>query len=79
MIPNVTQPADWNAIAPLTIVAVTALIVLLADLLAPKSVNRYAAMGIAILGLLVAGDVAKSLFGLALELVSGSLRSVVST
>ena len=33
--------ADWYAVAPLTIVAVTALVVLLVDLLARKNVNRY--------------------------------------
>ncbi|MGC2131300.1 MAG: NADH-quinone oxidoreductase subunit N [Candidatus Aquilonibacter sp.] len=46
--------ADWYAVAPLTIVAVTALIVLLADLLAPKNVNRYVPIGIALAGLIVA-------------------------
>ncbi|HET9030415.1 MAG TPA: NADH-quinone oxidoreductase subunit N [Candidatus Aquilonibacter sp.] len=53
---NVTN-ADWSAVAPLAIVAVTALVVLLADLLSPKNVNRYAAIVIALLGLLVAGFV----------------------
>jgi len=47
--------ADWYSLAPLSIVAVAALIVLLADLLAPKSANRYLAMGIAAAGLIVAG------------------------
>jgi NADH-quinone oxidoreductase subunit N len=46
--------ADWYAVAPLTIVAVTALVVLLADLFAPKSVNRYVPIGIALAGLIVA-------------------------
>ena len=46
--------ADWNSVAPLTIVAVTALVVLLADLLAPKNANRYVAIGIALVGLIVA-------------------------
>ncbi|MGB6060805.1 MAG: NADH-quinone oxidoreductase subunit N [Candidatus Aquilonibacter sp.] len=46
--------ADWYAVAPLTIVAVTALVVLLADLFAPKNVNRYVPIGIALAGLIVA-------------------------
>ena len=53
---NVTVTnADWSALAPLTIVAVTALVVLLADLLARKNVNRYLAIGIAVVGLIAAG------------------------
>ncbi|HVA29278.1 MAG TPA: NADH-quinone oxidoreductase subunit N [Candidatus Baltobacteraceae bacterium] len=51
-----TVPAsDWYSIAPLSIVAVAALVVLLADLLAPKSVNRYVAIAIGAVGLIVAG------------------------
>ncbi|MGA7746896.1 MAG: NADH-quinone oxidoreductase subunit N [Candidatus Aquilonibacter sp.] len=46
--------ADWYAVAPLTIVAVTALVALLADLFAPKNVNRYVPIGIALAGLIVA-------------------------
>ncbi|HEX8807130.1 MAG TPA: NADH-quinone oxidoreductase subunit N [Candidatus Aquilonibacter sp.] len=46
--------ADWLAVAPLTIVAITALVVLLGDLAAPKNVDRYVAIVIAILGLIVA-------------------------
>ena len=49
--------ADWSALAPLTIVAVTALVMLLADLVAPKNVNRMLAIGIAIAGLVAAGVV----------------------
>ena len=49
--------ADWASVAPLTIVAVTALVVLLADLLAPKNANRYVAIGIALVGLVVAAAV----------------------
>jgi NADH-quinone oxidoreductase subunit N len=47
--------ADWMAVAPMTVVAVAALVVLVADLLAPRSVNRYAAIGIALAGLAAAG------------------------
>jgi NADH-quinone oxidoreductase subunit N len=47
--------ADWYSVAPLAIVAIAAIAVLLADLLAPKTVNRYVAIGIAIVGLVVAG------------------------
>lgn len=47
--------ADWLALAPLSIVAVTALVVLLGDLAAPKNVDRYLAIGVAVIGLGVAG------------------------
>jgi len=47
--------ADWYSVAPLTIVAATALVVLLADLVARKHANRYVAIGIAVAGLLIAG------------------------
>jgi NADH-quinone oxidoreductase subunit N len=49
--------ADWSALAPISIVAVTALVILLADLLAPKSVNRMLAIGIAVVGIVIAGVV----------------------
>ena len=54
MIVNVTN-ADWSALMPLTIVAVAALVVLLADLFAKNFVSRYAAIGIGLAGLAVAG------------------------
>lgn len=47
--------SDWYSIAPLSIVAVAALVVLLADLLAPRSVNRYVAIALGSAGLVVAG------------------------
>jgi NADH-quinone oxidoreductase subunit N len=53
--------ADWLAVAPLTTVAVAALVVLLVDLVAPKNVDRYFAIGIAIFGLVVAA--AECVFG----------------
>jgi NADH-quinone oxidoreductase subunit N len=46
---------DWYAVAPISIVAIAALVVLLADLVAPKNVNRNLAIAIAIVGLIVAG------------------------
>jgi len=55
--------ADWYSIAPLTIVAVTALVVLLVDLLSAKWVNRYAAIGIGAIGLVIAGIDARAEFG----------------
>ncbi|MBV8638021.1 MAG: NADH-quinone oxidoreductase subunit N [Candidatus Eremiobacteraeota bacterium] len=61
MIVNVTN-ADWSAIAPTSIVAVTALVVLIADLLAPKHINRYAAIVIASIGIIVAGVIAYNQF-----------------
>ncbi len=61
MIVNVTT-ADWSAIAPLSIVAVTALVVLVVDLLARKHINRYAAIVIAAIGIIAAGVIAYSQF-----------------
>jgi NADH-quinone oxidoreductase subunit N len=49
---------DWTAVAPLTIVALSALLVILADLMLPKAVRRPASLGIAIAALAVAGVVA---------------------
>jgi NADH:ubiquinone oxidoreductase subunit 2 (subunit N) len=46
---------DWNAVAPLFIVGCVALVVLLADLVAPKHANRYVSIGIGIAGLAAAG------------------------
>ncbi len=50
--------ADWAAVAPLTIVALSALVVILADLTLPKALRRPAGIGIGIAGLAVAGIVA---------------------
>jgi NADH-quinone oxidoreductase subunit N len=50
--------ADWSAVAPLTIVALSALVVILADLTLPKRVRRLVGLGIAIVALAVAGIVA---------------------
>jgi NADH-quinone oxidoreductase subunit N len=61
---NVTvTSADWSALTPIAIVAVTALVVLLADLLSPKNANRYVAIGIAVLGLAAAGVVCAGAYG----------------
>jgi NADH-quinone oxidoreductase subunit N len=49
--------ADWSALTPLAIVAITGLAVLVADLLSPKTVSRGVAIGIAIVGLIAAGVV----------------------
>jgi NADH-quinone oxidoreductase subunit N len=56
--PTLTIPyglADWAAVAPLTIVALTPLLVLLADLVLPRGVRRAAELAIAVLGLVAAG------------------------
>ncbi len=61
MTPQLVMPfggADWTAVAPLTVVALSALLVILADLTLPKPVRRPAALGIAIVALAVAGVVA---------------------
>ncbi len=54
---NVTN-ADWNAVAPIIIVAITGLLVLLLDLLSPKNISRYAAILLGAAGMIVAGVVA---------------------
>jgi NADH-quinone oxidoreductase subunit N len=50
--------ADWSAVAPLTIVALSALLVILADLTLPKKLRRPAGIGIGIVALAAAGIVA---------------------
>jgi NADH-quinone oxidoreductase subunit N len=50
--------ADWSAVAPMTIVALAALLVILADLALPKAARRSASLGIALVALVVAGVVA---------------------
>ncbi|MBD5657803.1 MAG: hypothetical protein IAI50_21895, partial [Candidatus Eremiobacteraeota bacterium] len=50
--------ADWFALAPTFIVAVTALIVILTDLILPRNVRRTAGIAGAIVGRVVAGVVA---------------------
>ncbi|HUN29795.1 MAG TPA: NADH-quinone oxidoreductase subunit N [Alphaproteobacteria bacterium] len=55
--------ADWLSVAPLTIVAATALVVLLADLFSPKNVNRYVPIGIALAGILVAAIDCAGMYG----------------
>ncbi|HEY8313250.1 MAG TPA: NADH-quinone oxidoreductase subunit N [Candidatus Baltobacteraceae bacterium] len=52
---NVYTQADWNAVIPLFVVGVTALVVLFADLLAKHGAKRYVSLIIGIAGLVVAG------------------------
>ena len=59
----VVSNADWSAIAPLTILATTALVVLFADLLARTSVKRYVSIGIGLVGSLLAAYVAARGYG----------------
>ncbi len=54
---NVTS-ADYLALAPISIVAITALVVLLADLLARTHVKRYVAIVVGIAGVVLAAAVA---------------------
>lgn len=61
MTPQLVIPfggTDWAAVAPTTIVGLTALVVLLADLALPKAVRRTIALSVAIVGLIAAGFVA---------------------
>lgn len=46
---------DWNAVTPLFIVGVTALIVLLADLVSRRHAPRWVSLSVGIAGLIVAG------------------------
>jgi NADH-quinone oxidoreductase subunit N len=55
--------ADWAAILPVGIVAVTALVVLLADLVSGPNQSRYVSIGIALAGTIAAGVVAGGQFG----------------
>ncbi|MDQ2680879.1 MAG: NADH-quinone oxidoreductase subunit N [Candidatus Eremiobacteraeota bacterium] len=55
MIANVYGSADWQAVTPLFVVGITALIVLFADLLFPAGAKRYLSIGLGVLGLIVAG------------------------
>ncbi len=47
--------ADWGAVAPIIVLALTGLAVLLADLVARDDVPRYAAIALAVIGTIVAG------------------------
>ena len=53
MIVNPYAHADWAAIAPLLLVAGTALLVLFADLVTPRGSKRYVSIAVGIAGLLV--------------------------
>jgi NADH-quinone oxidoreductase subunit N len=66
MTPQLVIPfgsADWNAVAPMTIVALSALLVILADLILPKHLRRPVGLGVAIAALAVAGVVALQAWG----------------
>ena len=57
------QAADWNAVMPIAVLAVASLVVLLADLIAPKNVNRYVAIVLGCAGAVAAGVLAAQQFG----------------
>ena len=61
MTPQLVIPfggADWAAVVPLTIVALSALVVILADLTLPKAARRSAGIAIGVAALVAAGLVA---------------------
>jgi NADH-quinone oxidoreductase subunit N len=61
MTPQLVIPfgtTDWAAVAPTTLVGLTALVVLLADLTLPKALRRRACIALAIVGLIAAGALA---------------------
>jgi NADH-quinone oxidoreductase subunit N len=63
MLSNPYGPKDWISVAPLFIVGGSALLVLLADLLAPKQANRYVSMLLGIAGLVAGGAYAATTYG----------------
>lgn len=62
MILNPYTSLDWNAVIPLFIVAATALVVLLADVIAPGGSKRHVSIAIALLGLIGSGYVCAKLY-----------------
>jgi NADH-quinone oxidoreductase subunit N len=57
------QAQDWLAVFPIGVLAVTSLVVLLADLIAPLHVNRYVAIALGCIGAIAAGVLAAQQFG----------------
>jgi NADH-quinone oxidoreductase subunit N len=55
--------ADWLAILPIGVVAATALVVLLADLLFGRNQSRYVSVALALAGVIAGGVVAAGQFG----------------
>ncbi|MFY9663868.1 MAG: NADH-quinone oxidoreductase subunit N [Candidatus Cybelea sp.] len=55
--------ADWSAVVPVSVVAVTALVVLLGDLFSGRRDRRYLSIGIALLGTIIAGELAARQYG----------------
>lgn len=66
---------DWLAIVPPAVLAVTALVVLFADLLARQHSNRYVSIGIGIVGTIVAGVFAAKQYGVAFAAFGGGFVS----
>ena len=65
-VPALTIPytwADWSTVIPAFVVAATALVVLIADLITPRSARRGAAVVIGVVGLAVAGVLAAQQWG----------------
>jgi len=74
-VPQLVPPyvgADYSALVPTFLVATTALVVILADLIAPKSLRRRAGIGIGIAGLLLAGVLALQGWGHPLAAFGGA-------
>lgn len=55
--------ADWAAVMPVSIVAIAALVVLIAEILSGRQPNRYVSIAIALIGIVAAGVVAARQFG----------------
>ena len=67
--------ADWNAIAPIDVLAAAGLAVLLADLVAGRKQSRYVSISIGLLGVLVAAVVAGRQFGHEYDAFSGGFMT----
>ncbi|MBV9271883.1 MAG: NADH-quinone oxidoreductase subunit N [Candidatus Eremiobacteraeota bacterium] len=63
MLTNPYPLPDWQGVIPLFVVAVTALVVLFADLIAPKNAKREVAVGLGIAGLIVAAVLVARSYG----------------
>jgi NADH-quinone oxidoreductase subunit N len=55
--------ADWNTVIPTFVVALTALVVLLADLVLPKATRRAGGVALSLVGLALAGVIAAQQWG----------------
>ena len=72
---NVPTSADWSAVTPIVIVAITALIVLLVDLVAHEHAKRYVSILLGVFGSIAAGVVCAHGYGINYAAFGGSFIS----